>query len=99
MTRGYGYRLFNALRDGERLLVDGRLPAWLNAPFAESKDSDEHCDEFPITLGRDFSGEVVAAGVNSSKKFNMGQEVWGAIYPTKNGCHADYVVASKDLVN
>ena len=45
-----------------------------------------------IILGRDFSGIVVDAGMNND--FQIGDEVYGATYPSSQGCHAEYVIAS-----
>ena len=56
--------------------------------------ANENVDGFPLTLGRDFSGEVVDVGMDVTE-FSPGDEVWGALFPTSQGSHAEYVVASK----
>lgn len=56
-------------------------------------------DKFPMVLGRDFSGTVVAKGGGVSR-FKIGDEVWGVIPPFINtGSHASLVVASADHVS
>ncbi|KAK3768156.1 hypothetical protein RRG08_010826 [Elysia crispata] len=50
--------------------------------------------EFPLTLGRDFSGIVVEVGRRVSK-FKVGDEVWGAIGAFRPGTHAEYTVTSQ----
>lgn len=48
-------------------------------------------DRFPLTLGRDFSGEVVFAGPCARKLFQPGDEVFGVIEPQRSGSHAQFV--------
>ena len=45
---------------------------------------------FPLVLGRDCSGEVVAVGDNVTKFF-PGDQVYAAIPPNRNGAHAQLV--------
>ena len=47
-----------------------------------------------LILGRDFSGTVVDLGMNLSNEFKLGDEVWGATFPSSQGSHADFVTAS-----
>ncbi|KAK6986604.1 reticulon-4-interacting protein 1 mitochondrial [Biomphalaria glabrata] len=54
--------------------------------------------EFPLTVGRDFSGTVVEVGGNVSK-YKVGDEVWGAIGANKPGTHAKFVVASQSEIS
>uniref|UniRef100_A0A8C8RS32 NAD(P)H oxidoreductase RTN4IP1, mitochondrial n=1 Tax=Pelusios castaneus TaxID=367368 RepID=A0A8C8RS32_9SAUR len=54
--------------------------------------------EFPLTLGRDVSGEIMECGVDVSY-FKPGDEVWGAIPPWKQGTLSEFVVASADEVS
>lgn len=49
--------------------------------------------EFPLTLGRDFSGVITAVG-RGVTGFKVGDEVWGATGGFREGCHADYCLAS-----
>uniref|UniRef100_A0A182LVT1 Enoyl reductase (ER) domain-containing protein n=1 Tax=Anopheles culicifacies TaxID=139723 RepID=A0A182LVT1_9DIPT len=52
--------------------------------------------EFPLVLGRDFSGEIVQKGLGiSSRELEVGDEVWGVVPVHLQGCHADYVVVEK----
>lgn len=52
--------------------------------------------EFPLTLGRDFTGIVVQKGMNiEDSDLRVGDKVWGVIPPHKPGCHAEYVLAEK----
>jgi len=52
----------------------------------------EHIDNNAIILGRDFSGTVIDSGMENHYK--IGDEVYGATYPSSQGCHAEYVSAS-----
>lgn len=55
--------------------------------------------EFPIVLGRDFAGEVVAKGNSVSSELMVGDSVFGVTPPHRPGCHAQYVIAHKDWVS
>lgn len=55
--------------------------------------------EFPLTLGRDFSGTIVSKGHGVGERLQLGDEVWGVIPVEQQGCHAEYVVANSSLVN
>lgn len=48
--------------------------------------------EFPLTLGRDFSGTVISTG-KAVTCVQPGDEVWGVTGPQASGSHADCVVA------
>ncbi|GFO40247.1 reticulon-4-interacting protein 1-like protein, mitochondrial, partial [Plakobranchus ocellatus] len=54
--------------------------------------------EFPLTLGRDFSGTVVEVGRRVSK-FKVGDQVWGALGAFRPGSHAEYTVTSQSEVS
>lgn len=54
--------------------------------------------EFPLILGRDFAGEVVAKGNNVSTELMVGDTVFGVTPPHWQGCHAQYVIADKNHV-
>jgi NADPH:quinone reductase-like Zn-dependent oxidoreductase len=54
--------------------------------------------EFPLVLGRDFSGRVVAKGLGVGHYVNIGDDVWGALPAHLQGCHAQYVRVNKTLV-
>lgn len=47
--------------------------------------------EFPLILGRDFSGEIIQKGT-SVKDLEIGQIVWGVVPVQRTGCAAQYVV-------
>lgn len=49
--------------------------------------------EFPITLGRDFCGEIVQKGVGVRSNLDIGTEVVGIVMAQKQGSHAEYVLA------
>ncbi|XP_065078366.1 reticulon-4-interacting protein 1 homolog, mitochondrial [Ochlerotatus camptorhynchus] len=52
--------------------------------------------EFPLTLGRDFCGEIVQKGLGvSSRDLDVGDEVWGVCPVQQQGSHADYVVVDR----
>lgn len=55
-------------------------------------------DRFPLILGRDFSGEVVAVG-QGVKHFQAGDEVWGATMAGHQGSHAEYIAASSNIIS
>ncbi|EDW03340.1 reticulon-4-interacting protein 1 homolog, mitochondrial [Drosophila grimshawi] len=54
------------------------------------------CDdiEFPLTLGREFCGELVQMGMGPCKgELKLGTRVWGVVpLSNANGAHAEYVV-------
>lgn len=50
--------------------------------------------EFPLTLGRDFSGTIISKGHGVSNKFNVGDEVYGFVPIHKQGSFAEFVLAS-----
>lgn len=47
-----------------------------------------------LILGRDFSGTVMDVGMTASNEYRIGDEVWGATFPSSQGSHADFVTAS-----
>lgn len=55
--------------------------------------------EFPLTLGRDFSGVIIGKGHDVKDNFQIGEEVWGVVPPYEQGAHAEQVVVSKSYVN
>ncbi|XP_034251328.1 reticulon-4-interacting protein 1 homolog, mitochondrial [Thrips palmi] len=59
--------------------------------------SSEPSIEFPLTLGRDFAGKVIAVGHNVIN-IKPGDDVWGVIAPTSQGCHAQKVVLSQSNI-
>jgi NADPH:quinone reductase-like Zn-dependent oxidoreductase len=54
--------------------------------------------EFPLTLGRDFAGEVVECGLGV-RGIRPGDKVWGVTSPQHQGSHAQFVVATTDTVS
>lgn len=54
--------------------------------------------EFPLVLGRDFSGQVVSKGHRVGSHVNVGDEVWGSLPPHQQGCHAQFVRVNKCMV-
>lgn len=50
--------------------------------------------EFPLILGRDFSGEIVARGTDVPKDLNVGDLVMGVVTPYQQGCHSELVVVT-----
>lgn len=54
--------------------------------------------EFPLTLGREFSGEIVQKGSSVKEEFQVGQIVFGVVPIQKSGCHAQYVTVDKSCV-
>lgn len=55
--------------------------------------------DLPLTLGRDFAGEIVRRGLNvSSRQLNIGDKVWGVCPPHWPGCHVQFVRVHADHV-
>lgn len=54
--------------------------------------------EFPLTLGRDFCGEIVAKGVKVKSDLKIGDTVMGVVPPFQQGCHAEFVSVAEGLV-
>jgi len=52
--------------------------------------------EFPLILGRDFVGEIVAVGDKVvTKDLHVGDIVMGVVAPYEQGCHAEFVSVSE----
>ena len=47
-----------------------------------------------LVLGRDFSGKIIDVGMEAAKNHQIGDEVWGATFPSSQGSHAEFVTAS-----
>lgn len=54
--------------------------------------------EFPLTLGREFSGTIIQKGMGCSSHIKTGDLVFGVVPPWRMGCHAEYVVVSESCV-
>ncbi|KRT78248.1 hypothetical protein AMK59_6681, partial [Oryctes borbonicus] len=54
--------------------------------------------EFPLTLGRDFSGVVIGKGQNVSNEIRIGDSVFGIIPPHRQGSLAETVLCSEETV-
>ncbi|KAG9509701.1 NAD-dependent protein deacylase sirtuin-5, mitochondrial [Fragariocoptes setiger] len=54
-------------------------------------------DRYPLTLGRDFSGEIVSVG-NNVTHFKPGDLVYGVVEPQKQGAHAEFVTTHKHCI-
>lgn len=55
--------------------------------------------EFPLTLGRDFSGVVKRRGMSVREEIQIGDEVWGVVPLHRSGCHAEYVSVDEHCVS
>lgn len=64
----------------------------------KQQDTLNYGTEFPLTLGRDFSGTIVQVGRRVTK-FKVGDEVWGAIGAFRPGTHAEYTVTSQSEIS
>lgn len=53
--------------------------------------------EFPLILGRDFSGVIVSKG-HQVNNLDLDDEVWGVIPIECQGSHAHYVKVDASLV-
>lgn len=55
--------------------------------------------EFPLILGRDFVGEIVAIGTDVvAKNLNVGDAVMGVVAPYEQGCHSEFVIVPETQV-
>lgn len=52
-------------------------------------------NEFPLILGREFCGVVVAKGSSVRADIQIGDKVWGVISPHMPGSIAEYVVVDQ----
>ncbi|KAK7869782.1 hypothetical protein R5R35_008315 [Gryllus longicercus] len=77
-------------------MMGGYGSSLLNA-IRRAKNCEFSGIEFPLSLGRDFSGIVVAKGYQVSG-INVGDEVWGVVPPHSQGSHAGKVLVNKSLV-
>lgn len=55
--------------------------------------------EFPLTLGRDFSGTVVNKGMAVRNSIQLNDKVWGVLPIHRNGCHSEFVAVDADYVS
>lgn len=57
--------------------------------------------EFPLTLGREFCGQLVQKGMGvHNAQLQLGSRVWGVVpIPNTAGAHADYVVVPSSCVS
>ncbi|KAK3597300.1 hypothetical protein CHS0354_010931 [Potamilus streckersoni] len=54
--------------------------------------------EFPLILGRDFSGVVMETGKGVTR-YKPGDEVWGAIATQRQGTHAQYCIVGQSEIS
>ncbi|KAG4066006.1 hypothetical protein HA402_001253 [Bradysia odoriphaga] len=54
--------------------------------------------EFPLTMGRDFSGTVVYKGMGVRNSIQLSDKVWGVVPIHRNGCHSEFVAVDADYV-
>jgi len=55
-------------------------------------------DRYPLTLGRDFSGQVVATGPCCGD-YKAGDLVFGVVEPQRSGAHAQFVTVPSHSVS
>jgi NADPH:quinone reductase-like Zn-dependent oxidoreductase len=79
-------------------IVDGYGSTALNA-WRRLNGVLKNGSEFPVALGRDFSGHIVETGCNvDQQKFKVGDAVWGAGGVAYTGTHAQYAaISSKEI--
>lgn len=51
--------------------------------------------EFPLTVGRDFSGVIIDKGHGVEKDFKVGDRVYGFVPLHRQGSHAEAVLTHK----
>ncbi|XP_001948957.1 reticulon-4-interacting protein 1 homolog, mitochondrial [Acyrthosiphon pisum] len=74
------------------LMAEGYGQVLLSRVRQAKKKSFFRTVEFPLTLGRDFAGEVVAKGAEvGSEHLNIGDAILGVVAPYQHGCHAQFV--------
>ena len=56
-------------------------------------------NEFPLILGREFSGIVKEKGPNVRDDIQIGDKVWGLVPLQQPGAHAEYVVVDQSTVS
>merc|ERR1712154_168116 len=54
--------------------------------------------QFPLVLGRDFSGIVIDAGPAAISKFKPGMEVIGVSLPSRMGSHQESVIVDSNCL-
>ena len=55
--------------------------------------------EFPLTLGRDFTGKIIQMGMSVNSNFDINDIVWGVVPVHSQGCHSDYIVIDSSYVS
>lgn len=78
---GYGREVLNAMR------MVGHL----------ERGTTTTATEFPLTVGRDFAGEVVSVG-HGVEGVAVGDKVLGVVSPQSQGTHAEYAITSASNV-
>lgn len=56
-------------------------------------------NEFPLILGREFSGIVKEKGAKVRENIQIGDKVFGLIALQRPGAHAEYVVVDQSTVS
>ncbi|KAF2360962.1 Alcohol dehydrogenase N-terminal [Trinorchestia longiramus] len=84
MMRGYGEKLLSILNTVYNL----QPSTFIETPVKEKS---------PLIVGRDFCGVVVGRG-GGVQDLQLGQRVMGVVEPYEAGCHAQFVVTSRDNV-
>ena len=87
LCEGYGANYFNFRRN---IVFDRLRAVMLNTKTAREILADK---EFPLILGRDFSGTVVDVGTGVYD-IQVGEEVFGAIDLFRHGSLSDYVLVN-----
>ena len=77
--------------------IDLRIREGYGAPMLRTIARLTRGKFFPLILGRDCSGEVVAVG-DEVKKFMPGDMVYAAVSMERQGTHSQYVAVSEDHV-
>lgn len=77
------------MRDGYGRTIINQMRKWFGTGTGGT--------EFPLTLGRDFSGVVKQTG-HGVTRFKPGDEVWGALAVERPGTHAQFCVAGEKEV-
>ncbi|CRK93736.1 CLUMA_CG007264, isoform A [Clunio marinus] len=76
-------------------MMNGYGSTLLNTMRCDSSDI-----EFPLTLGRDFVGEIIHKGLEiKSSDYKVGEKVWGVVPVHHQGCHCEYVAIDSSYVS
>ncbi|UXI22274.1 Single-minded-like protein 1 [Sarcoptes scabiei] len=79
-------------------MIRGYGDVVMTADFIFNRNKDIlSLKRLPLVLGRDFVGRIVDKGENVVQN-QIGDIVWGTVFPFYNGSHADYVITNEESI-